>query len=63
MIGRKFEHVPDILEKQHIFFWNYRYYAKFTIKKYPGREIMVLRTEHLREDIDNIERKPGGKKA
>jgi hypothetical protein len=41
-------------------FYNYQHYANRTITAFPGKEIMVVRAEHLRDDLGLIEEQLGG---
>jgi hypothetical protein len=41
-------------------FYNYQHYANRTINAHPGKEIMVVRTGHMWEDLSIIERRLGG---
>jgi hypothetical protein len=47
-------------ESSHLHY-NYHYYANRTIQQFPDNEVMVVRTEHLWDDMNRIERKLGGK--
>lgn len=46
-------------DESHLFF-NHMYYVKSTIRAYPDKEVMVVRTEHLWEDLQGIESILGG---
>jgi hypothetical protein len=46
-------------DESHLFF-NHMYYAESTIHAYPDKEVMVVRTEHLWEDLQGIESILGG---
>lgn len=39
---------------------NYAYYYRRTFRKYPEKDIVVIRTDHLWEDLQNLEYKLGG---
>jgi hypothetical protein len=40
--------------------YNYRFYANRTTARFPGKEVMVVRTEHMWDDLQNIEHMVGG---
>jgi hypothetical protein len=46
-------------DESHLFF-NHMYYAESTIDAFPDKEVMVVRTEHLWEDLQGIESILGG---
>jgi hypothetical protein len=46
-------------ESSHLYF-NYEFYKNATISMYPEKEIMVVRTEFLWDDLTSVERRLGG---
>jgi hypothetical protein len=42
-----------LMQNEHLKF-NYEFYARETIRKYPDKEVLIVRTEHLWDDIDSL---------
>jgi hypothetical protein len=45
----------------HVNPYNYGYYANQSIHRFPGKEVYVIRTEHLWDDFSDIDSMLGGK--
>lgn len=39
---------------------NYEYYHKGTLEKFPDKEVLAVRTEHLWDDIEKLDKATGG---
>jgi Sulfotransferase family len=52
--------LPELRKVNVHLFHNYRYYWKYTGQKFPKKEILALRTEHMWQDIIDLDVATGG---